>query len=717
MKLTVQSNPVHAVGGSNRKNVSIAANGKAFRALTNNLYQNKIGSIVREISANAVDAQRVANNLDIPFEVHLPDAFEPWFSVRDFGIGLSPEIMDDVFLTMFESTKDQTNDHIGAFGLGSKTPLAYTDQYSIVSYIDGIARMYSIFTENTGDLQCLEMGTFETTEPNGVEVKLNVLTEDFYKFKNEVVAQLSFFPILPTIRNGEVEWNTMGSAIYSTDDVHISTCSSSYSGNPINIIQGGVCYPLSLQNLRNNLTPENLTFIEIISRNMTYLFFDIGMINVTISRESIEYDKRTIDNINDKLTIIREGLSAYITDKLENFENDWQCVEYINSNNSIYNLARATGFKRDNVDFNDYACIATYNTDGTAFIINAGTDDVKCVGGLYKVSNTHRTRKNNSVRSLRPRGDVVIYIKDTNSRPNIRYDWHVANFNSGKDVYIVNPVNIAYAQKCRELLIEALGGFNNIVMLSDIDVPKSERVSRSYTRPTYYSYDSSCGGTNSITYWKKEYESLNDIVDDVAYVVVKGVNIIDNGYHDYAPLNIENESCFHTLRQYNMWDDVEVIGIREKDAEKLKDRPNFIPLNEMVNALCDEKYKELMKYKVAAKRIAVLEAIEGSKVMGAHALPDAKIEDIKSKNNIFVRISALYDKLKKKNDNYIPDELKHVCRNNFYNHRAIWTKKINECITKRYPLLYALGEWDFSHNVTHDSIVDYINMLDSRQGV
>ena len=134
MKLKVSSNPVHVVGGEKRTSVSIAANGKAFKALTDNLYQNKIGSIVREISANAIDAQNQAGNGEIPFQIHLPDTFEPWFSVRDFGIGLSPEIMENVFLTLFESTKDQSNDSIGAFGLGSKTPLAYTDQFTITSW-------------------------------------------------------------------------------------------------------------------------------------------------------------------------------------------------------------------------------------------------------------------------------------------------------------------------------------------------------------------------------------------------------------------------------------------------------------------------------------------------------------------------------------------------------------------------------------------------------
>lgn len=67
---------------------SIAMNAKAFRVLSSGLYKDKIGSIVREISFNAKDAHVDAGKPDVEFYVHLPDDFEPYFAVRDYGKGL-----------------------------------------------------------------------------------------------------------------------------------------------------------------------------------------------------------------------------------------------------------------------------------------------------------------------------------------------------------------------------------------------------------------------------------------------------------------------------------------------------------------------------------------------------------------------------------------------------------------------------------------------------
>lgn len=126
MKLETTNEAVQTSGGSNSNSFSIAMNGKAFKVLSDTLYKNKIGSIVRELSCNAYDAHIVVGKKDIPFSIHLPDAFEPWFSVQDSGPGLSPEDIKTVFTVYFESTKDQSNDSIGAFGLGAKTPFSYT---------------------------------------------------------------------------------------------------------------------------------------------------------------------------------------------------------------------------------------------------------------------------------------------------------------------------------------------------------------------------------------------------------------------------------------------------------------------------------------------------------------------------------------------------------------------------------------------------------------
>ena len=65
----------------------IKASAKAFSILSSGLYANKIRAIIRELSCNAVDSHAAAGKSDTPFDVHLPNTLEPWFSIRDYGPG------------------------------------------------------------------------------------------------------------------------------------------------------------------------------------------------------------------------------------------------------------------------------------------------------------------------------------------------------------------------------------------------------------------------------------------------------------------------------------------------------------------------------------------------------------------------------------------------------------------------------------------------------
>ena len=74
---------------------------------------------------------------DTPFEVHLPTILEPYFSVRDYGTGLTDQEIESIYTTYFESTKTNSNEYIGALGLGSKSPFSYTDNFTVTSVKNG----------------------------------------------------------------------------------------------------------------------------------------------------------------------------------------------------------------------------------------------------------------------------------------------------------------------------------------------------------------------------------------------------------------------------------------------------------------------------------------------------------------------------------------------------------------------------------------------------
>ena len=174
MKTVVERNKIQRMGVQTEGNFRIKATGKAFRILSDGLYSDKITAIIRELSCNAYDAHVEAGNLDKPFAIHLPTQFEPHFSLRDYGVGLSHDDVIQVYTTYFESTKTDSNDYIGCLGLGSKSPFSYVDNFTIVSYFNGEKRTYNAFMNEEGIPSIALMSTAKSKEHNGIEVSFAV---------------------------------------------------------------------------------------------------------------------------------------------------------------------------------------------------------------------------------------------------------------------------------------------------------------------------------------------------------------------------------------------------------------------------------------------------------------------------------------------------------------------------------------------------------------
>ena len=86
----------------------IKATEKTFNILSSQLYSDKIRAVIRELSTNAWDSQVLAGNQDRPFVIHLPSMMEPYFSIRDYGVGLSVKDVLTLYSTYFESTKSHS---------------------------------------------------------------------------------------------------------------------------------------------------------------------------------------------------------------------------------------------------------------------------------------------------------------------------------------------------------------------------------------------------------------------------------------------------------------------------------------------------------------------------------------------------------------------------------------------------------------------------------
>jgi hypothetical protein len=230
----------------------IATNSKIFSILSDSIYVRKIDAVIRELCCNAYDAH-IESRQDRPFLVKLPSDLDPEFKIRDYGFGISHEDMS-MYTTYGESTKSSSNAYIGAFGIGAKSPFAYTNTFNVTSYQNGKGRAYSMCVED-GAPQMTLLGEFETEEPPGLEVFFPVRISDIRDFQDKAIMILSFMADKLEVRGVPDRWREefdlevkryewidapyIGHG-YQTSRVTLDTNFSS-----LYILQGNVAYEMS----------------------------------------------------------------------------------------------------------------------------------------------------------------------------------------------------------------------------------------------------------------------------------------------------------------------------------------------------------------------------------------------------------------------------------------------------------------------------------------
>jgi len=280
---------------------TIQANAKMFKILSNSLYSNKERAIIREVSCNAYDANVDAGNGDKPIEIHLPNDLEPYFSVKDSGPGLTPDQMVKIYTQYGNSTKTDRNDMIGALGLGSKSPFSYTTSFSVISIVDGTKSSYSCYMDGKGEPQLQPFGSEQTNEPNGVEIRFPVKSEDFNKFRQEAEVVFRPFEVKPEV-TGNIDYkvksfNILLESENKKDWELVNPITKSWRREQIRVaIQGNIEYPINTDKISEFLSDNAKTFIYEDFR----LYFDIGDLDISASREELGYDKITVKNITNK---------------------------------------------------------------------------------------------------------------------------------------------------------------------------------------------------------------------------------------------------------------------------------------------------------------------------------------------------------------------------------------------------------------------------------
>lgn len=191
MKLTKHDNSMETNTETESQSFSIGDASQIIKILRDHMYEHKVRTLVQEYMSNGRDAMREAKTKK-RIVVSVPNALSPVFKVRDFGVGLSPERIKNVFVKYGSSTKKNTNSQTGGFGIGAKSAWCYTDSFTVVSIVDGWKRTYvaHIGSNSTGSMDMLS--EVETNEPTGTEIQVAVRPNDINAFRDAVL-RASYF--------------------------------------------------------------------------------------------------------------------------------------------------------------------------------------------------------------------------------------------------------------------------------------------------------------------------------------------------------------------------------------------------------------------------------------------------------------------------------------------------------------------------------------------
>lgn len=307
---------------------TVAANSNIFDILSNKLYEHPIEAIVREVYSNAIDAN-IANGSKGKISVVLPTKSNPILKITDHGIGMSDEKIMKVYTEYGNSDKCDDNLQIGGFGVGCKTPFAYTDQFTVESCKDGTKNTYIAIKEDDGP-SILKVESCSCNE-NGTSVTIPVDTHDCSSFINAAVKVFFWaqeFPEMDDISTKafieSISYTTFDNYLKCREKAKLATLIEGmpFNGSLVADI-GGVAYSLDSSYFQNKFFDGTLI-----------IHIPVGDVSVQASREKLNYDNKTIEKLteyyDEAVRKAIEEIEATIADKSLSFYERHIFIKKIN---------------------------------------------------------------------------------------------------------------------------------------------------------------------------------------------------------------------------------------------------------------------------------------------------------------------------------------------------------------------------------------------------
>lgn len=302
------------LGGKETIAFGISDDPAFFHVLSTSLYNNPTLAVVRETICNSWDAHIEAGKTDTPIRITIDT--DNFITFRDFGNGIPDELIGSIYGVYGASTKKSNSSVTGGFGLGCKSPFAYTDSFQVTSWNQGKMSVYNVAKaaiENDGKPGIVPIVTNIPTEESGLEVKFQLGKHDVNTFvhyitsivfNGEIKAELSIPKLVKTDEGNSIQQgdytllNTLGMSFEpGSYDMSDSWYKGYMGSSNIYVRYGNVMYPIVSSPASEEAVGLILNFMNIIGADNLVVQAAPDTLAIAPSRETLSNQKLTDDGI------------------------------------------------------------------------------------------------------------------------------------------------------------------------------------------------------------------------------------------------------------------------------------------------------------------------------------------------------------------------------------------------------------------------------------
>ena len=571
-------------------------------------------------------------------------------------------------------------------GLGSKSPFAYTDSFSVESFYCGVRRVYNAYKNEQEEPVFALLSTEDTDEPNGLMIRFAVKSDaydnDFDEFYEEAQTIYEFFPVKPKVTGKDIEIEET-EYIFESGNWGIR---KHWGNHECRAIMGNIAYPIDRDNVGLG---ENDEGIKHLLDGMVDIHFEIGELNITPSRESLSYNQYTKDSIIKRAKEVVAEMAKLLTHKFDGCETLWDArVLYSNLCKTGNLLNSITGvFNKDDVNWNGTKLFEGYHLN-----VKVGDiPDIEC-RRFNKTTWKKSIEVSKDVGSLPVDDDTVIFINDAVGAISRckRYCEDIYTEEGNRPtVFLVN--DLTEDGSGLKAFVERLGINPDLLKRAS----SLERASRSYSGGGYSVQRSKVCQYNGNTSWGTAGDNWDDVDIDLSE---GGVYVEIHRYkaqlHSRYPNEYEHprvinkilsslEGLGHELK-------TPVYGIKPamlRTARFTKHEYKWVKLTDFVDEILNKylyeqewnnRFKDLEASKDELFEFDIMESIASS------TKSDNLIKDYVAQNSELENCREIYTKAK------------HLAYYN--NHRIKYDDNyesldgVTKLIRKRYPMLGLLAE-------------------------